>query len=374
MSPSASYARKTLLSPESSEIPETLWNRNVLEHVPVIPCFSKSCGNAEHKGYLPLPSQDFHIPINNIFWARASIISVSSGLILYNWQSRSSWPVRKKHISDSAQIVLFPSGEPFVSSDRAPSIEDPSRRNVPERDVARFDVVLSGSYRRDIAGLRRIHEELRDLGCTVLSPTEVAPAREIDGFVYMKGEETELPQQIELKHLDAIQRSTFVWLHAPNGYVGTSASLEVGFAHAQGIPVYSTAKLSESSIQAFVHKVDSVESVIAMAKSHQLPVPTPNLLAFQRYYKRVAAERGYERESAQNCLLLMVEEIGELAHAIRNREKLARHGGHKGVNEARELADVMIYVVHMANLLGLDIAAAVRDKEMLNIEKFLRSR
>ena len=32
---------------------------------------------------------------------------------------------------------------------------------------------------------------------------------------------------------------------------------------------------------------------------------------FQNYYRKVAVQRGYERESAQNCLLLMVEEVGE---------------------------------------------------------------
>jgi NTP pyrophosphatase (non-canonical NTP hydrolase) len=299
---------------------------------------------------------------------------MSVGVFPYNWQSRSSCPLGKKLSSSSAQIVLFPSGEPLASSDSVPATTSSSTVAPSRRRLAEFEVVLTGSYRRDIEGLRRIHEELSDLGCTVLSPTEINPAHELDGFVYMKGEETELPQQIELRHLDAIQRSTFVWLHAPDGYVGVSASLEVGFAHAQGIPVYSTTSPSESSLQAFVHKVDSVVQVITMARSHQLPVPTPNLRAFQRYYKRVAAERGYERESAQNCLLLMVEEVGELAHAIRSREKLARHGGRKGVDEARELADVMIYVVHMANLLGLDIASAVKDKEMLNIKKYLRSR
>jgi NTP pyrophosphatase (non-canonical NTP hydrolase) len=44
------------------------------------------------------------------------------------------------------------------------------------------------------------------------------------------------------------------------------------------------------------------------------------------------------------------------------------------VNEAHELADVLLYVVHMANILDLDIGSAVLDKEQMNIAKFVRSR
>ena len=208
----------------------------------------------------------------------------------------------------------------------------------------------------------------------VLSPKQVEPSREIDGFVYMKGEETETPQHIELKHLEAIQNATFVWLYAPEGYVGLSAALEVGFAHSQGIPVFCQTQLSEPVLSSFVCQIESVPQVIDLVTRKNLPPPKLNLRAFQRYYKRVASQRGYERETAQNCLLLMVEEIGELAHAVRKREKLARHGNARSVSEAHELADVLMYVIHMANILDLDIGSAVLDKEQLNIAKFIGSR
>lgn len=70
----------------------------------------------------------------------------------------------------------------------------------------------------------------------------------------------------------------------------------------------------------------------------------------------------------------MIEEVGELARAIRKREKLIRHGPSGRVNESQELADVFMYVIHMANILGLDLGSAVRDKELLNITKFVGSR
>ena len=275
--------------------------------------------------------------------------------------------------------MLFPTGETVpvieLESPQGPAISGINgigeRRREP---VAGCEVVLSGSFRRDVEGLRKIHEELMDFGCRVLSPTRVEPSREVDGFVFMKGEEIESPERIELKHLEAIQKAAFVWLHAPDGYVGLSAALEVGFAHAQGVPVFSRTEVSDLAMRAFVQEVGSIEAVVSLVKGNKLPVPTPNLGTFQHYYKRVASQRGYERESAQNCLLLMIEEVGELARAIRKREKLIRHGPSGRVNESQELADVFMYVIHMANILGLDLGSAVRDKELLNITKFVGSR
>jgi len=288
--------------------------------------------------------------------------------------------MRKKPRSDSAQTVLFPSSGPVETIDFALSGKDSVWRPARVSETTHrerqpgCEVVVSGSFRRDIEGLRRTHEELQDLGCIVLSPTRVEPAREENGFVYMEGEETETPEKIELKHLEAIQKAAFVWLHAPDGYVGVSAALEVGFAHAQGIPVFSRSEISDLALRHFVNQVASASEVVSLIRGHKLPVPVPNVSAFQRYYLRVASQRGYELETAQNCLLLMVEEVGELARAIRKREKLVRHGPAGRINEADELADVFLYVIHMANVLGLDLGSVVREKEEFNLAKFVRAR
>jgi NTP pyrophosphatase (non-canonical NTP hydrolase) len=285
----------------------------------------------------------------------------------------------KHHGSNDAQILLFPSGEavPVIEMEQlgASASWVPTERPSASRRQPKglCDVVLSGSFRRDVEGLRLVHQELQDLGCVILSPRNVQPATEVDGFVFMKGEETEAPNRIELRHLEAIERAGFMWLHAPEGYVGLSASLEVGFAHAQGVPVFSRDSVSDPTLSCFVKHVDSPSAALSSIVGGQVPVPASNLPALQRYYKRIATQRGYERETAQNCLLLMVEEVGELAHTIRKREKLARHGPSHQTNAAHEVADVFLYIVHMANILGFDLGSAVREKEELNSARFLRA-
>jgi len=286
----------------------------------------------------------------------------------------------KKHGSNNAQILLFPNGEPVPVIDMDQS--GPSSAWVPtdrlpashRKPTGLCDVVLSGSFRRDVEGLRLIHQELQDLGCVVLSPRHVQPATELDGFVFMKGEEGETPTRIELRHLDAIEKAAFMWLHAPEGYVGLSASLEVGFAHAQGVPVFSRDSVQDPTLSCFIKHVDSPSAALAsVVGGAQMPIPASNLPALQRYYKRIATARGYERETAQNCLLLMVEEVGELAHTIRKSEKLVRHSPSHQTNAAHEVADVFLYIVHMANILGLDLGSAVREKEELNSARFQRA-
>ena len=68
----------------------------------------------------------------------------------------------------------------------------------------------------------------------------------------------------------------------------------------------------------------------------------------------------------------MVEEVRELPRAVRKKEKLKRYGAAIRQDEALELADVFIYVVHLANILRVDLSKVVRVKELLNIEKWLR--
>jgi NTP pyrophosphatase (non-canonical NTP hydrolase) len=275
-----------------------------------------------------------------------------------------------KYKTSPGQIVLFPSATTLVEEEAGSISQTRGEAPATEALNLHLPVVLSGSYRKDFEGLRRTYEELQDLGCRVLSPSSVTAVNEIDGFVYMKGEEVQNPEDIETRHLNAIQSSNFVWLHCPNGYLGPTAAAEVGFANAVGVPVYAREAPSDKGMKLLVRVVNSPLQAVETRRGHQEP-PAPALKAFQEYYKRVAIQRGYAKERPKDCLLLMVEEIGELARALRKREKLVRHGTFQGTNEAHELADVFLYVVHMANALGLDLSSVVREKEFINLEKFL---
>lgn len=267
--------------------------------------------------------------------------------------------------SASDQILLFPYGD---VSDDAPGKKGPSRSAVPARGAS---VVLCGTYRKDPEGLRRTFERLQDTGFSVLSPSNPFIETEEHGFVYMRQESTQTPNNIENKHLDAIQQADFVWFFAPDGYVGPTGALEVGFARAAGVPVYTDTNISDLTIKNFVEVVESPSAVYEAFKHHRVLPPSPAIKSFQHYYRRAALQRGFSRENAKDCLLLMVEEVGELARALRKRMKLTRHGKPIHNQEELELADVFLYVVHMANILKIDLATVVQRKELLNIQKLI---
>lgn len=118
--------------------------------------------------------------------------------------------------------------------------------------------VLSGSYHRDRAGLERAYLELVTSGCQVLSPHRLDFDSETTGFVRDSAEHNLGEREIELHHLTAIRQSHFVWLHVANGHVGTSASFEIGYAHALSIPVFATESPSDLMLRQFVRIVPSV--------------------------------------------------------------------------------------------------------------------
>lgn len=243
------------------------------------------------------------------------------------------------------------------------AVEPPARSRV--EVPARPRAVLCGSYRRDVPGLREAHRLLLDSGCDLLSPASVAFVGEVDGFVLTAAELEGSPATIEAQHIGAIREADFVWLHDPDGYVGPSAALEVGIAHSLDIPIYAAARPNDITIAEFVIVVP--EPAVAAAAARQLGARTPSapLRDLQRYYARVAAERGFDGESARDTLLLLVEEVGELARSVRRSVGLARADARE-TDPAAELADVQLYVLHLSNAMGVDLAHAVSAKEQVN--------
>src|SRR5215218_9733609 len=91
---------------------------------------------------------------------------------------------------------------------------------LPPQSVRRLAVVISGSFRRGLATLRSDREALLGSNCEVLSPVDVDFVREEQGFVFAEQEQGMSPDEIEAAHVAAIRAADFLWLHAPEGYLG----------------------------------------------------------------------------------------------------------------------------------------------------------
>lgn len=96
------------------------------------------------------------------------------------------------------------------------------------------------------------------------------------------------------------------------------------------------------------------------------------LQEIQKYIKDVINIRGFSEQEIEKTMLLLLEEVGELAKSIRknatnmsiDKEKLA----HYDTIES-EVADVFIVLNSICNKLDIDLYKALKNKEEKNIKR-----
>jgi NTP pyrophosphatase (non-canonical NTP hydrolase) len=92
----------------------------------------------------------------------------------------------------------------------------------------------------------------------------------------------------------------------------------------------------------------------------------PTLPQLQHYMQEVCDERNWNTPHAEK-FLLFTEEVGELAKAIRKTQGLyieaAKQNRH---NLEEEFADVLGYLLDLANGFGINLESAFREKERVN--------
>ncbi len=84
-----------------------------------------------------------------------------------------------------------------------------------------------------------------------------------------------------------------------------------------------------------------------------------------RDFQRLIYDRYYPTDSARGAagtFLWFSEEVGELAHALANRER----GKADQANLSEEFADVLAWLTTLANIAGVDLETAIRDKYLAN--------
>lgn len=94
-----------------------------------------------------------------------------------------------------------------------------------------------------------------------------------------------------------------------------------------------------------------------------------SLKELQKYIWQMNIDRGFDTETASDKLVLLVEEAGELAKAIREISGIKFSESTKRTNIEEELADVQIVLLGLASMLKVDIFDAVVAKEQKNSKR-----
>ena len=95
-----------------------------------------------------------------------------------------------------------------------------------------------------------------------------------------------------------------------------------------------------------------------------------NIDKIQEYIKKVIEIRGFANQRVQDIMLLLSEETGELAKAIRKTLPEASIDYNKIENYTsieEEIADVFIVLVSICNKLNINLYKAFENKEKKNV-------
>lgn len=125
---------------------------------------------------------------------------------------------------------------------------------------ARLYAAVSGSFRRHLGAIQEAVQSLSEVGAVVLSPGDPRIVDAFGEFVFVSSDLRRSIKGVQNRHLDAIRHSDFLWLVCPDGYVGQSAAMELGFATASGVPVFADVAPSDWTLRQYVTPVGNVRA------------------------------------------------------------------------------------------------------------------
>ena len=97
-----------------------------------------------------------------------------------------------------------------------------------------------------------------------------------------------------------------------------------------------------------------------------------NLDTIQNYIREVIDIRGFKNQPIEQTVLLLIEEVGELAKAIRKEKTNMRIDRDKIANYdtvENEIADVFIVLTSICNTLNINLFESILAKERINISR-----
>lgn len=95
-----------------------------------------------------------------------------------------------------------------------------------------------------------------------------------------------------------------------------------------------------------------------------------SLKDLQNYTKNMIKTRGFDNETPQDILLLLTEEVGELAKEIRKSTHIKLDSNQSRTqNLDKEIADVFNYILALCVATDIDLFEAFKGKEEINFSR-----
>jgi len=126
---------------------------------------------------------------------------------------------------------------------------------------------VSGSFHRHMGAITNAVHELAALSVQVLSPADPRVVAQQGEFLFVASDRVRSVRLVQDRHLDSIRAANFVWLVCPDGYVGQSAAMEVGFAAAVGVPIFAAHAPYDLTLRQYVIIVPSLGAAVSRASA-----------------------------------------------------------------------------------------------------------
>lgn len=137
---------------------------------------------------------------------------------------------------------------------------------------------VSGSFHRHMEAITSAVHELAALSVRVLSPADPRVVAAQGEFLFVASDRVRSVRLVQDRHLESIRAANFLWLICPDGYVGQSASMEVGAAVLAGVPIFATHAPSDLTLREYVAVVPTLSEALRRVEASSTPRPTAGLL------------------------------------------------------------------------------------------------
>jgi len=130
-----------------------------------------------------------------------------------------------------------------------------------------LNATVSGSFHRHMDAITAAVHELAALNVRVLSPADPRIVAQQGEFLFVASDPVRSVRLVQDRHLECIKAANFLWLVCPDGYVGQSASMEIGYAAAVGVPIFATRAPADLTLRQYVKIVPSLDEALATSKA-----------------------------------------------------------------------------------------------------------
>ena len=137
---------------------------------------------------------------------------------------------------------------------------------------------VSGSFHRHMRAIAAAVEELGEHSIRVLSPADPRVVAQQGDFLFVASDRVRSVRLVQDRHLESIRAAHFLWLVCPDGYVGQSASMELGFAAATGVPIFAIQAPEDLTLRQYVKIVPAMATAIDLIKASSMPEKRETLI------------------------------------------------------------------------------------------------